>query len=87
MQKAEIGKKQKTKTATNETREDFETLINLSKTALERLGDPKLTLKESLEIYKMGLANLNKAQKLLEEAELEYKTLKADKQDDKEDWV
>lgn len=55
--------------------ENFETLIEQSKNALVRLGNPDLTLKESLEIYKKGLENLNRAQKLLEDAKLEYEAL------------
>lgn len=55
--------------------ENFETLIEQSKNALVRLGNPDLTLKESLEIYKKGLDSLNRAQKLLEDAKLEYETL------------
>lgn len=55
--------------------ENFETLIEQSKNALVRLGNPDLTLKESLEIYKNGLDNLNRAQKLLENAKLEYEML------------
>lgn len=55
--------------------ENFENLIERSKNALMRLGNPDLTLKESLEIYKTGLNDLKKAQKLLEDAKLEYETL------------
>lgn len=55
--------------------ENFESLIERSKNALARLGEPNLTLKESLEIYKTGLNNLKKAQKLLEDAKLEYEIL------------
>lgn len=59
--------------------ENFEHLIERSKNALVRLGNPDLSLKESLEIYKMGLEDLKKAQKLLEEAKLEYELLNASK--------
>lgn len=62
--------------------ESFEALIEQSKNALLRLGDSKLTLKESLEIYKTGLKNLNKAQKLLENAKLEYEALNTPKEND-----
>lgn len=59
--------------------ENFEYLIERSKNALVRLGNPDLSLKESLEIYKMGLEDLKKAQTLLEEAKLEYELLNASK--------
>lgn len=57
--------------------ESFEILIERSKNALTHLSKPDLTLKESLEIYKKGLKDLKKAQKLIEEAKLEYETLNA----------
>lgn len=57
--------------------ESFEVLIERSKNALTHLSKPDLTLKESLEIYKKGLKDLKKAQKLIEEAKLEYETLNA----------
>lgn len=54
---------------------DFEKLVELSKNALDQLSDQNLPLKESLKIYKQGLKHLNDAQKLLEEAKLEYEIL------------
>lgn len=67
-----------------EKTQDFETLIELSKSALKELNDQSLTLKESLEIYKNGLQSLEQAQKLLEEAKLEYSTLNPQTQETKE---
>lgn len=67
-----------------EKTQDFETLIELSKSALKELNDQFLTLKESLEIYKNGLQSLEQAQKLLEEAKLEYSTLNPQTQETKE---
>lgn len=54
---------------------DFEKLVELSKKALDELNNQNLPLKESLKIYKQGLQYLNDAQKLLEEAKLEYEIL------------
>lgn len=54
---------------------DFEKLVELSKNALDQLNNQNLPLKESLKIYKQGLQYLNDAQKLLEEAKLEYEIL------------
>lgn len=54
---------------------NFETLIERSKVALNRLNQDDLSLQESLEIYKEGLENLQEAQELLEKAKLEYTNL------------
>lgn len=59
---------------------DFEKLVELSKNALEQLNDQNLPLKESLKIYKQGLQHLNEAQKLLEEAKLEYEILNSNQE-------
>lgn len=59
----------------NQEKLDFEKLVELSKDSLERLNNQNLPLKESLKIYKQGLQYLNDAQKLLEEAKLEYEIL------------
>lgn len=53
----------------------FEELLELSKSSLDQLNNQNLPLKESLEVYKQGLAYLKEAQKLLEETELEYQEL------------
>lgn len=59
--------------------ENFELLIEKSKEILNRLNRETLTLEESLEFYKQGITNLNKAQCLLEKAKLEYSHLAVDK--------
>lgn len=59
----------------NQENLDFEKLVELSKNALDQLNNQNLPLKESLKIYKQGLQYLNDAQKLLEEAKLEYEIL------------
>ncbi|WP_034583663.1 exodeoxyribonuclease VII small subunit [Helicobacter pametensis] len=57
----------------------FEDLIKASKEALNRLNQGELSLKESLEIYREGLQNLQEAQDLLEKAKLEYSNLEVSK--------
>lgn len=54
---------------------NFEELIELSKNSLDKLSNQNLPLKESLEIYKQGLSYLKEAQKLLEEAKLQYQEI------------
>lgn len=58
-----------------QTTPNFEELIELSKKSLDQLSNQNLPLKESLEIYKQGLTYLKEAQKLLEEAKLEYQEI------------
>lgn len=58
-----------------QTTPDFEELIELSKRSLDSLSNQNLPLKESLEIYKQGLSYLKEAQRLLEEAKLEYQEI------------
>lgn len=59
---------------------DFEKLVELSKNALDQLNNQDLPLKESLKIYKQGLQYLNEAQRLLEEAKLEYEILNSNQE-------
>ncbi|RDU69385.1 exodeoxyribonuclease VII small subunit [Helicobacter brantae] len=63
-----------------EEKKDFETLVELSKKALDHLNNQNLSLKESMQIYKQGLQYLNEAQKLLEEAKLEYEILNSNQE-------
>ncbi len=51
---------------------NFEEKVEKSKTILEQLMDPKITLQKSVELYKEGMQELDQAQKLLEEAKLEF---------------
>jgi len=53
----------------------FEERINKAKEILEKLKDPELTIKTSMELYKKGKEELTIATKLLEEAELELEEL------------
>jgi len=50
----------------------FEDKIEEAKVLLEKLIDPKITLSSSVEVYKNGLKELETAQKLLDEAKLEF---------------
>ena len=58
-----------------QTTPNFEELIEHSKRSLDSLSNQNLPLKESLEIYKQGLSYLKEAQRLLEEAKLEYQEI------------
>jgi exodeoxyribonuclease VII small subunit len=46
----------------------FEEKLEYSKTLLEKLMNPEITLEESVKLYEEGLANMKEAQKLIEEA-------------------
>ena len=50
----------------------FEDKISEAKVLLEKLIDPEITLSTSVEVYKNGLKELETAQKLLDEAKLEF---------------
>lgn len=56
-------------------KEDFETKIESAKKLLEELVNPEITLSKSVEVYKNGMKELENAQKLLDEAKLEFQTL------------
>ena len=51
---------------------NFEEKVDKSKTILEQLMDPEITLQMSVELYKEGMKELTEAQKLLEEAKIEF---------------
>jgi len=53
----------------------FEDKIVEAQQLLEKLIDPEITLSQSVEVYKKGMNELEEAQKLLEEAKLEFKEL------------
>ncbi len=50
----------------------FEKKIENSKELLEELINPDITLSDSVKIYKKGLKELEVAQKLLDEAKMEF---------------
>ncbi len=50
----------------------FEDKIKTAKELLEKLIDPEITLQNSVKVYKDGMKELEEAQKLLDDAKLEY---------------
>ena len=57
---------------------NFETKVEQASKLLEQLSDPNITLQNSVKIYKDGLKELEVAQKLLDEAKLEYQEILKD---------
>ena len=53
---------------------NFEDKITKAKELLEKLSNPQITLSDSIEIYKIGVKELEDAQKLLDEAKLIFTT-------------
>jgi len=53
----------------------FEQKIQEAQKLLEKLIDPEITLSKSVEVYKAGLQELELAQKLLDDAKLEFQEL------------
>ena len=51
---------------------NFEKKVEKSKTILEQLMDPEITLQMSVKLYKEGMKELTEAQQLLEEAKIEF---------------
>jgi exodeoxyribonuclease VII small subunit len=61
-----------------EEKKDFEQNIDNAKVLLEKLNDPEIKLEDSIKIYKEGLAELESASKLLEEAKQVFETATKD---------
>ncbi len=59
----------------NQEKVSFEQKIQEAQKLLEKLIDPEITLSTSVEVYKAGLKELEAAQKLLDEAKLEFQEL------------
>ena len=53
----------------------FENKIEEAKKLLDKLIDPEITLSQSVDVYKEGIKELESAQKLLDEAKLEFQEL------------
>jgi len=53
----------------------FEDNIKNAGELLEKLIDPEITLSQSVSVYKEGLKELENAQKLLDEAKLEFQEI------------
>ncbi|WP_299547152.1 exodeoxyribonuclease VII small subunit [uncultured Helicobacter sp.] len=56
---------------------NFEEYLQQAEECLKQLDNEDIGLNEGLEFYKQGMENLQKAQKLLENAQLQCETLKA----------
>lgn len=56
--------------------QDFETLLQKAKEALSKLNSQDITLQESLNLYKQGMQDLKNAQRILENAKLQYQEIK-----------
>lgn len=54
---------------------DFEKKLENAKAVLEKLMDPELTLDQSVKSYKEGMKTLQDAQRILEEATLEFEKI------------
>ena len=54
---------------------DFEKKLEDAKAILEKLMDPELTLEKSVKSYKEGMKTLSDAQKILENATLEFEKI------------
>lgn len=61
----------------NEDKKGFESKIEEAQKLLEKLIDPEITLSKSVEVYKEGMKEIEEAQKLLDEAKLEFEELSA----------
>jgi len=57
---------------------DFEKKLVDAKAVLEKLMDPELTLDVSVKSYKEGMKTLQEAQKILEDATLEFEKIQGD---------
>ncbi|MGL2715645.1 exodeoxyribonuclease VII small subunit [Helicobacter pylori] len=64
-----------TKNAKNAPKKSFEEHVRSLEQAIDRLNDPNLSLKDGMDLYKVAMQELFLAQKLLENAYLEYEKL------------
>jgi len=58
-------------------KEDFESKLDSAKQILETLMNPEITLQNSVKAYEKGMNELNKAQKILEDAVIKITEIKA----------
>jgi len=58
-------------------KDNFETKLNNAKEILETLMNPEITLQDSVKAYEKGISELNKAQKILEDAKIKITEIKA----------
>lgn len=54
---------------------NFEKRIDSAKEFLDKLIDPEITLSDSVKVYKDGMKEINEAQKILDNAKLEFEEL------------
>ncbi len=66
-----------TKNAKNAPKKSFEEHVYSLEQAIDRLNDSNLSLKDGMDLYKTAMQELFLAQKLLENAYLEYEKLQA----------
>lgn len=64
-----------TKNAKNAPKKSFEKHVYSLEQAIDRLNDSNLSLKDGMDLYKTAMQELFLAQKLLENAYLEYEKL------------
>ena len=55
---------------------EFEQKVQRVKEILEKLNNNELSLKDGMELYKEGILHLKDAQKMLEEAKIQYEEMK-----------
>lgn len=60
-----------------EQKASFETKIEEANKLLQELINPEITLSKSVEVYKQGMQQLEEAQKLLDEAKLEFQEIQS----------
>ena len=60
----------------SEKTEDFEVRLDKAKVILEKLMNPEITLSDSVKAYEAGMKELHKAQKMLEEAQLQIEQIR-----------
>ncbi len=63
------------KNVKNAPKKSFEEHVHSLEQAIDRLNDPNLSLKDGMDLYKTAMQELVLAQKLLENAYLEYEKL------------
>ncbi|MCQ2623745.1 exodeoxyribonuclease VII small subunit [Helicobacter pylori] len=64
-----------TRNTKNAPKKSFEEHVHSLERAIDRLNDPSLSLKDGMDLYKTAMQELVLAQKLLENAYLEYEKL------------
>ena len=58
----------------------FEDELEHTKEILNRLMNPEITLKESIQLYEEGINSVKRAQKMIEEAKIKVETISKDKE-------